>query len=128
MGAHNLPLRGAIETAMSAIRNYEQSLSRALLDILSRAGATVYGVSDPAKSDARVPTVCFNLGDEHPASVVERLSNAGFGIRDGHMYAPRLMARLGLAMDRGAVRVSLVHYNTLDEIHRFGEALGKAVG
>ena len=48
-----------------------------------------------------------------------------FGIRDGHMYAPRLMARLGLAMDRGAARVSLVHYNTLDEIHRFGEALRK---
>jgi selenocysteine lyase/cysteine desulfurase len=39
------------------------------------------------------------------------------------MYAPRLMARLGLAMDRGAVRVSLVHYNTVDEIDRFGEAL-----
>ena len=53
------------------------------------------------------------------------MAQAGFGIRDGHMYAPRLMGRLGLAMDRGAVRVSLVHYNTLDEIHRFGAALMK---
>ena len=29
-------------------------------------------------------------------------------------------------MDTGAIRASLVHYNTLDEIRRFGEAL-KAV-
>lgn len=125
LGAHNRPLRGAIETAMSAIRTYEKSLSRALMDVLAQVGATVYGIRDPADIEARVPTFCFNLGARHPADVVERMSEAGFGIRDGHMYAPRLMARLDLAMDRGAVRVSLVHYNTIDEILRFGEALRK---
>ena len=45
------------------------------------------------------------------------------GIRDGHMYAPRLMKRLNLSMESGAVRVSLVHYNTMAEVHRFDEAL-----
>jgi selenocysteine lyase/cysteine desulfurase len=40
------------------------------------------------------------------------------------MYAPRLMKRLGLAKETGAVRVSLVHYNTAAEIHRLGEVLG----
>ena len=49
------------------------------------------------------------------------------GIRDGHMYAPRLMKRLNLSMDSGAVRASLVHYNTLEEIERFGEALKEAI-
>ena len=39
------------------------------------------------------------------------------------MYAPRLMKRLNLSMDTGAIRASLVHYNTLDEVRRFGEAL-----
>ena len=52
-------------------------------------------------------------------------ADAGIGIRDGHMYAPRLMRRLGLALDSGAVRASLVHYNTVAEIHRFGEALAR---
>jgi cysteine desulfurase family protein (TIGR01976 family) len=122
--ASNTP-RGAIETAMSAIRVHEQSLSRGLLDVLARSNAVVYGVSDPAYVAERVPTVCFNLANKHPAEVVERMAEAGLGIRDGHMYAPRLMARLGLAMDRGAVRVSLVHYNTLEEIDRFGHALMK---
>lgn len=123
LGAPGRSLRGAIETATSAIRTYEQDLSRTVLDVLTHAGATVYGIHDPRTCDARVPTFCFNLPEKHPAEVVERMSEEGFGIRDGHMYAPRLMARLGLAMDQGAVRASLVHYNTIDEIHRFGEAL-----
>jgi cysteine desulfurase family protein (TIGR01976 family) len=128
LGAHNQSLRGAIETAMAAIRSYEQNLSRALLDVFAEVEATVYGIDDPANAGLRVPTFCFRLGEMHPADVVERMSEMNFGIRDGHMYAPRLMARLGLAMDRGCARVSLVHYNTIDEIHRFGDALGKIRG
>jgi selenocysteine lyase/cysteine desulfurase len=42
-------------------------------------------------------------------------------IRDGHMYAPRLMQRLGLRRESGAVRAS--HYNTVEEIRRFGDVL-----
>jgi selenocysteine lyase/cysteine desulfurase len=42
------------------------------------------------------------------------------------MYAPRLMRRLSL-MPEGTIRVSLVHYNTLDEIARFREALSALV-
>jgi cysteine desulfurase family protein (TIGR01976 family) len=117
--------RGAIETAMNAIRAYEQDLSRAMLDALAEAGATVYGVGDPARTAERVPTISFNLDGHHPADVVERMSDLGIGIRDGHMYAPRLMARLGLSMDRGCIRASLVHYNSLEEVARFGEALKK---
>ena len=45
------------------------------------------------------------------------------GIGDGHMYAPRLMKCLNLSMGSGAIRASLVHNNTVEEIHRFGEAL-----
>jgi selenocysteine lyase/cysteine desulfurase len=33
------------------------------------------------------------------------------------------MKRLGLSLETGAVRASLVHYNTIEEIHRFGNVL-----
>jgi selenocysteine lyase/cysteine desulfurase len=39
------------------------------------------------------------------------------------MYSPRLMNRLGLTKESGAIRASLVHYNTLEEVQRFGSAL-----
>jgi selenocysteine lyase/cysteine desulfurase len=58
-----------------------------------------------------------------PQDVTEAAARAGIGIRDGHMYAPRLMQRLGLTQETGVVRVSLVHYNTFAEIHRFANVL-----
>jgi selenocysteine lyase/cysteine desulfurase len=39
------------------------------------------------------------------------------------MYCPRLMHRLGLPQETGTIRASLVHYNTVAEIHRFGNVL-----
>ena len=123
LGAQGKSRRGAIETAMVAIRQYEQSLTYELLNTLADSGATIYGIGDPTRVDERVPTVCFNLGNKHPAEVAEQIAEAGIGVRDGHMYAPRLMNRLGLSMDRGAVRVSLVHYNTPAEIRLLGDAL-----
>jgi cysteine desulfurase family protein (TIGR01976 family) len=116
-------LREQITAAMDAVLAYEQVLSVRMLEVLNGVGARIYGVGDPAQVARRVPTFSFTLGGHHPATVAQAAADAGFGIRDGHMYAPHLMARLGLAMDSGAVRASLSHYNTLAEIDRFGDFL-----
>jgi cysteine desulfurase family protein (TIGR01976 family) len=115
--------RVALQKALSAIRAYEQLLSLEMLDVLKRCGATVYGITDPHQFEKRVPTFCFNLAKIPPARVTEEFARRGIGVRDGHMYAPRLMKRLGLSQESGAVRASLVHYNTQDEVQRFGEVL-----
>jgi cysteine desulfurase family protein (TIGR01976 family) len=115
--------RARIVAAMGGIESYEQELSAAMLAALASAGAEIYGVADPGQVHLRVPTFCFNLPGLHPAAVSAGLAAAGVGVRDGHMYAPRLMERLGLALDSGAVRASLVHYNDTAEIHRFAEVL-----
>jgi cysteine desulfurase family protein (TIGR01976 family) len=115
--------RGDIVAAMTAIRAYEATLSREMLRVLKGCGATIYGIGDEARVGDRVPTICFNIGSHSPQAIADAMSDAGIGIRDGHMYAPRLMKRLGLSMATGALRVSLVHYNTVEEVRRFGEAL-----
>ena len=122
-GGATSTLRDRIVQGLDGIRSYEQVLSERMLVALNEAGATIYGVGDPRLAHQRVPTFCFNLAHMHPAEVVEKAAAVGLGIRDGHMYAPRLMERLGLSMDRGAVRASPVHYNTLAEVERFAEFL-----
>lgn len=117
--------RAALRLAFESIRSYEQSLSREMLHVLKECGATVYGISDENRTSQRVPTLCFNLPNVAPARVTEELAKRNIGVRDGHMYSPRLMKRLGLAMESGAVRASLVHYNTLDEARKFGRALAE---
>jgi cysteine desulfurase family protein (TIGR01976 family) len=121
--ARPLSRRAALQRALAAIRAYEQELSVEMLRVLDHCGATVYGITDKNRIDQRVPTLCFNLPKIPPARVTEELARRGIGARDGHMYTPRLMKRLGLPQDSGAVRASLVHYNTHDEVREFGNVL-----
>ncbi|HZU23854.1 MAG TPA: cysteine desulfurase-like protein [Terriglobales bacterium] len=114
--------RERLIAAMCTIREYERGLSGELLRTLSAANAEIYGIRDRVSKD-RVPTVLFNLPGESPEAVVRRLASRGIGARDGHMYAPRLMRRLGISDQEGGVRVSLVHYNTTAEIALLGDAL-----
>ncbi|MBN9274530.1 MAG: aminotransferase class V-fold PLP-dependent enzyme, partial [Mesorhizobium sp.] len=121
--SNNRSRRENIVAGMAAIRDYELLLAREMLKVLKDCGATIYGVGEEARIDERVPTFCFNIGTLSPQRIVEEMADMQIGIRDGHMYAPRLMKRLKLSMDSGAIRASLVHYNTVEEVRRFGEAL-----
>lgn len=115
--------RANIVSAMNGIRQYEETLSAELLRVLRQCGAAIYGVREEARLSERVPTILFNLPGVSPVRVTDALADAGIGVRDGHMYSPRLIRRLGLSYPEGAVRVSLVHYNTKEEIREFGAAL-----
>ena len=44
---------------------------------------------------------------------------------DGNYYALSVTESLGVEESGGMVRVGPVHYNTVEEIERFGEALGE---
>jgi cysteine desulfurase family protein (TIGR01976 family) len=115
--------RDSIVRAMTSIREYEATLSREMLEVLQAAGAIIYGVNDANRVAERVPTFSFNLPNILPALVTETMSDRGIGIRDGHMYAPRLMKHLGQGLDTGVIRASIVHYNTIEEIREFGRVL-----
>jgi cysteine desulfurase family protein (TIGR01976 family) len=111
---------------MSAIRSYEFELSRALLDILAETpGVTVYGITDTKRLEERVPTCAFTLKGTSPRQVAEELDEANIYVWDGNYYALEVTSRLGLEDSGGMVRVGPVHYNTLEEIKRFGEVLGR---
>ena len=111
---------------MEAIAAYERELSAAMLDALERVpGTTVHGAADRARLDERVPTFCFTIAGTDPAALATALADRGIAVRSGHMYSPRVMTRLGL-MPSGALRASLVHYNTLVEIRVFAEVLARA--
>ena len=120
-------LRADIARAMQAILGYERGLTLEMLKVLHESNARVHGIADPSQIARRVPTLAFNLEGIEPAAVTEAMARAQIGIRDGHMYSPRLMRRLGLPEASGTVRVSLVHYNTVAEIQRFGDVLSALI-
>jgi cysteine desulfurase family protein (TIGR01976 family) len=114
----------SLKLGMSAIRSYEYELSRALLDILVETpGVTVYGITDTHRLEERVPTCAFTMKGKSPRQVAEELDQANIFVWDGNYYALEVTKRLGLEDSGGMVRVGPVHYNTLEEIKQFGEAL-----
>lgn len=116
--------RGDLRRGMQAIRQYERTLTSHTLSRLSKlSSVTVYGVMDPDQAALRTPTFLFNVKGMDPAEVAERLAETDVFVRNGHMYSPRLLSRLGLQEEKGAVRASLVHYNSSEEVDRWIEAL-----
>jgi len=125
---HAKSRRAVLVGGMQAIRHYEAKLSARLLKELQRLPrVSTYGVRDPEHIARRVPTICFNIRGVNPASVTSELADRAIGVRDGNMYSPRLLKRLGVSSENGVVRASLVHYNTEEEIDRFIEALGSLI-
>jgi cysteine desulfurase family protein (TIGR01976 family) len=113
-----------LKQAMAAIRAYEYELTRSLLDVLEETpGVTIYGITDPRRLEERVPTVSFTLKGWHPRRVAEELDKENIYVWDGNYYALAVTERLGLEESGGMVRVGPVHYNTVEEIERLGEAL-----
>ena len=117
-----------LKQALSAIRAYEFELSRALLDTLEETpGVTIYGVKDSRRLEERVPTYSFTLKGLHPRQVAELLAGENIYVWDGNYYALAVTERLGLEESGGMVRVGPVHYNTVDEVERLRETLGRIV-
>ncbi|HEY2373654.1 MAG TPA: cysteine desulfurase-like protein [Gaiellaceae bacterium] len=102
----------------AAIQTHERALGERFLEGLP-ANCTLYGL--PAM-DGRVPTFAFTVDGRSPRSVAEHLAELDIACWNGDYFAVEIMQRLGLGED-GAVRVGLIHYNTLDEVDRLLDAL-----
>lgn len=117
-----------LKKGMSAMRAYESELSRKLIGIVqSVPGTRIYGVTDLERLEERVPTVSFTVDGKDPERLADEIGNHGIYVWNGHNYALAIVERLGLLEAGGMIRVGPVHYNTADELEKFGEVLKKVV-
>ena len=115
-----------LKQGILAAQAYEYEISRALLEILEETpGVHLYGLRDVRRLEERVPTFAFNLQGKHPRKVAEELAKEDIYVWDGNYYALQVTEQLGVEANGGMVRVGPVHYNTLEEVQKFGEVLGK---
>ena len=113
-----------LRTGMSVLRAYDHVLSAAILDELETLpGVQIHGITDRSRLEERVPTVSFTWEGRQPRDVAAALSEQGIFVWDGNHYALAVTERLGLEGRGGMVRIGAVHYNTVEEIRRLGEAL-----
>jgi cysteine desulfurase family protein (TIGR01976 family) len=102
-----------------AIQGHERSLGERFLGGLPDR-CRLYGLPT---MDARVPTFTFTVPGMTPDQAARRLAERKLAVWSGNYYALEVMNRLGL--EDGAVRVGMLHYNTLEEVDRLLEALAE---
>ncbi len=108
----------ARDAAWQAIADHEEQLSERLLAFLrERSDVTIFGRPESDRT-LRVPTISFVHARLSSSAIVEKVDPHGIGIRFGHFYAHRLVTDLGLHERDGVVRVSMVHYNRIEEVDR----------
>ncbi len=113
-----------LKQALAAVRAYEFEINRAVLAALGDVpGLRLYGLVDPRRLEARVPTLAFTLEGWHPRQVAEKMAAQNINMWEGNYYAISVTERLGLEESGGMVRVGPVYYNTLEEVGRLKEAL-----
>ena len=118
-----------LKMGLTVLREYDHVLSAAILDELGTLpGVQIHGITDRNRLEERVPTVSFTWGDRHPREIAAALGEQGIFVWDGNYYALAVTERLGLEGKGGMVRIGAVHYNTVEEIKRLGEALQEMVG
>jgi cysteine desulfurase family protein (TIGR01976 family) len=119
--------RAAIEGAFVAIAAHEARLGERLLSYLrERNDVRVIGRRDSAQ-ERRVPTIAFKVEGRDAAEIVRGVDADRIGIRFGDFHSRRLIEQLGLADRNGVVRVSMVHYNTLEEVDRLVASLDRVL-
>ena len=106
---------------------HEELIQEALLKYLRSKPDTYRILGVPEKDSAkRVPVVSFQVKGRSSKEVVETVEKeSDFGFRWGHFYSKRLCNDVLALNDEGVVRVSMCHYNTVDEVERLVAALDK---
>ena len=107
-----------LEASFELIATYEAQLAQELLSYL-RSVDKLQIIGNPrADASLRVPTISFIHPKFKSSEIVEFIDKKHIGIRFGDFYAKQLIKDLDLEQYQGVVRVSLVHYNTMEEVQK----------
>lgn len=121
-----------LDASFDAIATHEQLLLQPLLSFLTDQKQYDRGVRVVGSGEVnalRVPTVSFVVVGQNAMKSKDVVGffdrKGGIGIRYGHFYAYSLVANMQpkLDVDDGVVRISLVHYNTVEEVQKILEVL-----
>lgn len=105
------------------ILQHENQLAAPILDYLHEHKDIRLIGKPQVKDNDRAPTIAFRPLQQTSAALAAKLQAQGIGTENGHFYAHRLISDLGIDPEDGVVRLSLLHYTSLDEAERIVRAL-----
>jgi cysteine desulfurase family protein (TIGR01976 family) len=120
--------REAITSAFDLITEHEEHICQRLLEFLTALPSVRIIGETTADATIRVPTVSFVSDKGRHSDIVSAVDRFNIGIRYGDFYARRLSQSLRLDPEQGVIRISMVHYNTPEEIDALTAVLEPLIG
>ena len=121
----NNTLRKKIEKINELISNHEEQIANPLLEYLnSRNDIKLIG-KKKIENKNRAPTIAFTFVNQSSKKISDQLVKNGIATRNDNFYAWRCLKALGIDVDDGVVRTSMVHYNTHEDVEKLISALKK---
>ena len=105
------------------VSEHEARLANILLDYLKNKPDIRLLGQDHAEAGKRASTIAFHARAMPSTDIAQKLAEHHIGVGSGHFYALRCVEALGMDPEDGVVRVSMVHYNTVEEVQKLVEAL-----
>ncbi len=123
-GAHGRACR-----VFQLVAEHEAGLATLLLDALRQLPDVRIIGQSTADGGRRAPTISFVSQRMSSAQLAQKLAERKIAVRNGHFYALRCLEALGIPDPQdGVLRVSLVHYNTQEEVQRLVASLCELLG
>jgi cysteine desulfurase family protein (TIGR01976 family) len=104
-----------VHSVFQLITRHEERLATAFLEfVASQPKVHLVGGSNPSAA-VRVPTFSIQVAGFLPHRLCEQLAGHGIACGAGHFYAKRLLDSMEL-QDKEVLRLSMSHYNTIEDV------------
>ena len=119
----NPSIREKITKVNELIADHEKEIANPLLDYLSsRSDIRLIGRNKIINKD-RAPTIAFTMNNKSSKDLSSELVKHGIATRNDNFYAWRCLMALGIDVDDGVVRTSMVHFNSHGDVEKLINAL-----
>ncbi len=122
----SLPLHQRAHAVAALMNQHENELCGYLLESLGDLPVRIYGRQTTEQREANIALSSPNITSK---ALADGLAEYNIAAKNGHFYAYRLLQAMGVEdMSDGVLRISLSHYNSMEEVERCVAGLRAMLG
>jgi len=122
-----LNIREKINKINDIIATHEENIANPILEFISSTNSLKLIGKNYIKNKNRAPTISFISNNRSSKEMSELLVKNNVATRNDNFYAWRCLKALGIDTEDGVVRISLVHYNNIEEVNKLIKVLKKVI-
>jgi cysteine desulfurase family protein (TIGR01976 family) len=121
--SHENNIRIIISKLNQLFSDHEQEIGNVILEYINNRNDLKLIGKKNINNKNRAPTIAFTHRGKTSKEISKLLVSNNIATRNDNFYAWRCLKALGIDTSDGVVRISLVHYNTIDEVNKLIVAL-----